>query len=65
MKPVVYYTTIKTVTNIPQGGAVAILEGVTDHPRLGDCERVRTSKIVDIKGDEIETMNTVYRKLAP
>ena len=42
---------------------VAYLDSVRGHPRLGDCNDVRTSRIRIIHFDDtIETDNTVYKR---
>lgn len=66
-KPVVYYAGVAKVWHwdgnptIP----VASLSIVIDHPRLGTCYNVRTSKILYQYFDgTIETLNTIYKPLA-
>ena len=66
MKPVVHYTSASAATV----GLSALLFGVVDHPNHIEGHSVsnnpdnfiRTSTIVSIDGDRIETKNTVYMK---
>lgn len=50
-------------------GEQAILEGITDHPILGDEGLVRTSRVLLNDEDErrhlIETTNTIYMCIKP
>lgn len=52
----------------PSGAIMAMLGNITDHPRLGNQEWVRTSAVLNVEYDEkrvplkIETLNTVYVK---
>lgn len=49
----------------PAVGRSASLTDVKDHPKLGDCEWVRTSRVVEIRdnGKTIETRNTIYKQV--
>lgn len=45
-------------------GKCCLLLGVQDHPKLGDCDWVRTSTVLAVrnKGNTIETLNTIYKQ---
>lgn len=59
-KPVVFYKEA-WIDNLKIGQS-AFLSGVMDHPRGLRGHYVQTSQVVRIDGDEIETLNTVYKK---
>lgn len=45
---------------------VANIGGVKDHPKLGDCDSVRTSPVVSVTTDGVvETKNTIYAPIKP
>ena len=50
---------------VPEVGRRCNLYGVQDHYRLGDCDWVTTSYVVEVRdgGKTIETMNTIYQKI--
>ena len=52
----------ETIT-VPEVGRRCSLGGVQDHYRLGNCDWVNTSYVVDIRDDgkTIETKNTIYQ----
>lgn len=59
MKPIVHYIAGSLV--FIGLDCVAWLHAV-DHPRLGNCEDTRTSRVVSYDADtgRLETLNTVY-----
>lgn len=45
---------------------VANIGGVKNHPKLGDCDSVRTSPVVSVTTDGVvETKNTIYAPINP
>ena len=58
-KPVVFYGSSAFV----EVDRRATLFDVKNHPRLGDCEYVSTSRVLSVSDDgTIETLNTIYKK---
>ena len=49
----------------PRVGARCALGGVKGHYRLGDCDWVDTSFVVEVRdaGRTIETKNTIYKQI--
>ena len=42
----------------------AMLFDVKNHPRLGDCNYVSTSRVLSVSDDgTIETLNTIYKRV--
>lgn len=60
-KPVVTYQSAPVQ---PVVGRSTLLAGVKAHPRGLDGYIVQTSTVLRVDGDEIETLNTIYRKEA-
>lgn len=66
-KPVVYYAGVAKVWHWDGNPAVPVasLPIVINHPKLGTCYNVRTSKILQQYFDgTIETLNTIYKPVA-
>ena len=58
-KPVVFYGS----SDFVEVDRRAILYDVKNHPRLGDCRYVNTSRVLSVSDDgTIETLNTIYKK---
>lgn len=51
------------VITAPEVGRSCSLGGVQNHYRLGDCDGVNTSYVVEVRdgGKIIETKNTIYQ----
>lgn len=69
-KPVVKFKGNVNIIRIPSTeDRYAIIEGVLDHPHLGEEEYVRTSRVLDHEvmpdGEIVAviTQNTIYRKV--
>ena len=60
MKPAVTYRNSMSCAV----GGTATLTDVQDHPVLGNCDWVRTSRVqkYDETTGEIETLNTIYKR---
>ena len=59
-KPVVFPTGSSAFVEVDRR---ATLFDVKNHPRLGDCAYVSTSKVLSVSDDgTIETLNTIYKK---
>lgn len=64
-KPVVYYMGQPEFWNWNENTEVANLLFVINHPVLGKCSNVRTSKVLQKFFDgSFETRNTMYKPLA-
>lgn len=59
-KPEVKYEGVAVLYRYFGGPIVANLDRVLGHPRLGNCEYVRTSRVLNVDGGVIETHNTIY-----
>lgn len=54
-------TTIRDARIMYKGGKPHYMVGfVTDHPKLRDGAIIATSSIVAVKGNVVETLNTIY-----
>lgn len=59
-KPVVFYGSSAAV----EVDRRAMLFDVKNHPRLGDCNYVSTSRVLSVSDDgTIETLNTIYKRV--
>jgi hypothetical protein len=62
--------TVKFGRFLEMWGVRAVLQNVTDHPRLGSVPEVYTSNVLNIEHDQdgevvkVETLNTTYVKEA-
>lgn len=65
VKPIVHFQKFGYFKDYGAGVRCALVYGVTDHPRLGREEVVRTSEVVSVDNEEeptlIQTLNTIYK----